>query len=311
MSVNCTTRARHATSLAAPGRQRFEWDALRYPAAEVKRGCLSLRSSHAVCTLLQVRYSCGEGSKDLIVSIKVFAIIVVRSQLLWMLVHTHIALLALRDSSNIDLQEPSTCHYVMSVRTPRVCPHPEFTIEQLPVSHILCSAMPVQLGADQKVRRQKLTAFTIPWRQIPASKEQFCQACMKDLLCATSMQAGAEQIDHDESGDQQQGDEAAAQAAVEPTASATSGGQQQGDEAAAQDVGMGDGDADDLETDESPGIQPGGSPADPEWQPDSRPASDEQSEDARTQKSAEGSAVHEAAGDGSPDAAPVVQHDEL
>jgi hypothetical protein len=46
----------------------------------------------------------------------------------------------------------------MSVRTPRVCPHPEFRIEQLPVSHILCSAMPVQLGADQKVRRQKLTA---------------------------------------------------------------------------------------------------------------------------------------------------------
>jgi hypothetical protein len=59
-----------------------------------------------------------------------------------------------------DLQEPSTCHYVMSVRTPRVCPHPEFMVEQLPVSHILCSAMPVQLGADQKVRRQKLTAFT-------------------------------------------------------------------------------------------------------------------------------------------------------
>ena len=199
----------------------------------------------------------------------------------------------------------------MSVRTPRVCPHPEFMIEQLPVSHILCSAMPVQLGADQKVGRQKLTAFTIPWRQIPASKQRFCQACMKDLLCATSMQAGAEQIDHDEPGDQQQGDEAAAQAAVEPTASATSGGQQQGDEAAAQDVGIGDGDTDDLETDESPGIQPGGSPADPEWQPDSRPASDEQSEDARTQKSAEGSAVHEAAGDGSADAAPVVQHDEL
>lgn len=60
-----------------------------------------------------------------------------------------------------DLQEPSTCHYVMSVRTPRVCPHPEFMVEQLPVSHILCSAMPVQLGADEKVRRQKLTAFTV------------------------------------------------------------------------------------------------------------------------------------------------------
>ena len=50
----------------------------------------------------------------------------------------------------------------MSVRTPRVCPHPEFRIEQLPVSHILCSAMPVQLGADQKVRREKLTASTLP-----------------------------------------------------------------------------------------------------------------------------------------------------
>jgi hypothetical protein len=134
---------------------------------------------------------------------------------------------------------------------------------------------------------------------------------MKGLICATSMQAGAEQTDREESGGQQQGDKAAAQAAVEATASATIGIQQQGDVAAAQDVGMGDGDTDDHETDESPGIQPGSSPADPELQPDSQLASDEQSDDARTHKSAEGGAVPEAAGDGSDDAAPVVQHDEL
>lgn len=64
----------------------------------------------------EVRYSCGEGTKDLIVSIK----------------------------------EPSTCHYVMSVRTPRVCPHPRFRVEQVPVSHVLCSAVPAQLDTAQE-----------------------------------------------------------------------------------------------------------------------------------------------------------------
>lgn len=59
------------------------------------------------------------------------------------------------------LQESSTCHYVMNVRTPRVCPHPKFRVEQTPVSHILCSAVSAQLDADQKVAIDDLEASVV------------------------------------------------------------------------------------------------------------------------------------------------------
>ncbi len=35
-------------------------------------------------------------------------------------------------------QEPSTCHYVMTVQTPRLCNHPGFNVFKPQVSHILC-----------------------------------------------------------------------------------------------------------------------------------------------------------------------------
>ena len=35
-------------------------------------------------------------------------------------------------------QEPSTCHYVMTVQTPRLCNHPGFIVFKPQVSHILC-----------------------------------------------------------------------------------------------------------------------------------------------------------------------------
>ena len=35
-------------------------------------------------------------------------------------------------------QEPSTCQYVMTVQTPRLCNHPGFNVFKPPVAHILC-----------------------------------------------------------------------------------------------------------------------------------------------------------------------------
>ena len=91
---------------------------------------------------LQVRYTCGEGTKDLIVSIKVRrAQVWVRQE--WV----QVALLRRwrKTLLSLTLQEPATCKYIMVVRTPRLCKHAKFGVAEVPVGHILCRPV----GASQ------------------------------------------------------------------------------------------------------------------------------------------------------------------
>jgi len=50
----------------------------------------------------------------------------------------HVADLSGEEPDLFYAQEPSTCHYVMTVQTPRLCNHPGFNVFKPQVSHILC-----------------------------------------------------------------------------------------------------------------------------------------------------------------------------
>ena len=46
------------------------------------------------------------------------------------------------NSSNDDMQEPATCHYVLSVSIPGLCQLPSFRQKTEPISQIICKPAP-------------------------------------------------------------------------------------------------------------------------------------------------------------------------
>eukprot|EP00891_Asterochloris_glomerata_P005197 jgi/Astpho2/5197/Aster-04777 len=53
------------------------------------------------------------------------------------------------------IMEPSTCNYLLTVTTPRLCKHPEFRIQAGPVGFIVCRAAPEGEAHEQPVVKQQ------------------------------------------------------------------------------------------------------------------------------------------------------------
>ena len=86
------------------------------------------------------------------------------------------------------LQEPSTCNYLLTVATPRLCKHPDFRIQAGPVGYIVCRATPAgtcQAGVCWVT--VDWHSGRLAWRSLCKARPKHTAACVLTAACLAEL----------------------------------------------------------------------------------------------------------------------------